>query len=169
MNKSLLTLLLTLYICIGPASLAQAEPEAEQVLVGWVEKVSVNDHDFALHAKIDSGADNTSINTVNPEYYEKDGQRWVKFKVTNDEGKTLVIDKPIVRTTKIKTKDGGRQKRDVIELDLCLGKIKKTVRVSLVDRSHFKYQLLVGRSYLRPEFLIDSGRRYLVEPDCGKN
>ena len=138
---------------------------AEQRVVGWIEQVEVNG-DFLMHAKIDSGADNSSINLVNPEYYEKDETRWVRFSITNREGQTKTFDKPIVKTTSIKTKDGGRQKRDVIELSLCLGSIKKTVKVSLVDRSHFKYQLLIGRSYLVPDFLIDPSKQYLVKPHC---
>lgn len=138
---------------------------AEQLVVGWVEQVGVNGG-FLLHAKIDSGADNSSINLVNPEYYEKEGARWVRFSVTNREGETHKFDKPIVKTTSVKTKDGGRQKRDVIELSLCLGTIQKTVKVNLVDRSHFKYQLLVGRSYLSPDFLIDPSNKYMVKPHC---
>ena len=138
---------------------------AEQLVVGWIEQVAVNGK-FLMHAKIDSGADNSSINLVNPEYYEKVGTRWVRFSVTNREGETHQFDKPIVKTTSVKTKDGGRQKRDVIELSLCLGSIQKLVRVNLVDRSHFKYQLLVGRSYLSPDFLIDPSSKYMVKPHC---
>ena len=142
---------------------------AEQQVVGWIEQVAVNGG-FLMHAKIDSGADNSSINLVNPEYYEKEDTRWVRFSVTNREGETHQFDKPIVKTTSVKTKDGGRQKRDVIELSLCLGAIQKLVRVNLVDRSHFKYQLLVGRSYLSPDFLIDPSQKYMVKPHCdGKN
>ena len=63
-------------------------------------------------------------------------------------------------------KNGDKQERDVIELDLCLGNIKKTVNVSLVDRSHFKYQLLVGRSFLRSEFLVDPDKQNLLTPSC---
>lgn len=157
---------LVLILCITAFSCSLP---AEPLTVGWIEQVAVNG-DFLIHAKIDSGADNSSINLVNPEYYEKDDERWVRFKITNREGQTKTFDNRIVKTTSIKTKDGGRQKRDVIELSLCLGNIQKTVKVSLVDRSHFKYQLLVGRSYLSPDFLIDPSHKYLVKSRCdGEN
>ena len=149
-------------------SIFTSSAHAEQQVVGWIEQVAVNGG-FLMHAKIDSGADNSSINLVNPEYYEKEGTRWVRFSVTNREGETHQFDKPIVKTTSVKTKDGGRQKRDVIELSLCLGTIQKLVRVNLVDRSHFKYQLLVGRSYLSPDFLIDPSNKYMVKPHCDGN
>ena len=147
-------------LCVFPNTLL-----AEQQVVGWIEQVAV-DGDFLMHAKIDSGADNSSIHLVNPQYHEADGVRWVRFSVTNRKGQTHQFDKPIVKTTSVKTKDGGRQKRDVIELSLCLGSIQKTARVNLVDRSHFKYQLLVGRSFLSPDFLIDPGNKYLEKPRC---
>lgn len=160
MQKKFRSLLLMLSLGAFSCSLP-----AEQYTVGWIEQVAVNG-DFLMHAKIDSGADNSSINLVNPQYYEKDDVRWVRFNITNREGQTKTFDKQIVKTTSIKTKDGGRQKRDVIELSLCLGTTQKTVKVNLVDRSHFKYQLLVGRSFLSPDFLIDPSHKYMVKPHC---
>lgn len=139
---------------------------ADKHPVGWVEQAAITENHFLLHAKIDSGADNSSINTVNPVYFEQSGQRWVKFSITNREGQSIELSQPIVKTTRIKTKSGGYQQRDVIELPICLGRIKKSVPVNLVDRSHFRYQLLIGRSFLRPDFLIDSDSKYLSPPKC---
>jgi hypothetical protein len=37
----------------------------------------------------------------------------------------------------------------VVDLELCLGDVKRTVEVNLVDRSNFNYPLLVGAKALR--------------------
>ncbi len=140
---------------------------ANKAIVGWVEMAKLNHHDFPIQAKVDSGADNTSLN-ANHVHFEKDGKKWVRFDVTNHEGKTIKIEKPVIKTARIKKKTGGHQMRDVIRIEICLGHIKKEVNVNLVDRSHFKYQLLIGRSFLRPDFLIDSNAKYTVQPDCTK-
>ena len=96
----------------------------------------------------------------------KNGKEWVKFLIQNDQGRELLIDEPIVRSTEVKTKSGGKQARMVIELDMCLGPIKKRVPVNLIDRSHFKFQLLIGRSFLEPDLLVDSSKTYAVTPRC---
>ena len=60
-------------------------------------------------------------------------------------------------------KNGGFQQRLVIELEISLGEIKKLTKVNLVDRSHFNYQLLIGRSFLKPHFLVDSSKTYTIK------
>jgi hypothetical protein len=140
--------------------------QAEQISIGWAEEVIIGNSGFQIEAKIDTGADNSSINAVDPEHYTKKGREWVKFSVHNDHGREIVIDSPVVRRTEVKTKSGGMQPRVVIEIDVCLASVRKRVPVNLIDRSHFKYQVLIGRSFLSPDFLVDSGRQYTVEPKC---
>jgi len=140
--------------------------QAEQVTVGWIEEVALGEQAFRIKAKIDTGADNTSVNSVNPQVYTRDGQEWIKFTLTNKDGTKTTIDQPIIKYTSIKTKSGGRQKRPVIELDICLANVKKRVNVNLVDRSHFKYQVLIGRSFLRPDILVDSAGKLTIPPNC---
>ena len=62
---------------------------------------------------------------------------------------------------------GNSQMRPVILLRICLGGVRKEAEVNLVDRSRFKYPLLIGRSFLAGDFLIDSDQTYLLKPLCG--
>lgn len=166
MNIKQLSLISGLFLMLGPCIAASESPEANQTVVGWLENVNLGKKTFVIRAKIDSGADNSSVNAVNSVVYEKDGKEWVRFDIQNAAGQKLTIDRPVVRNARIKKKDGGYQKRKVIELDICLAGIKKTTQVNLVDRSHFKYQVLIGRSFLKPEFLISSDRTYSKKPVC---
>lgn len=140
----------------------------DTLVVGWQESVRLMDEDIDIEAKIDTGADNSSINAVAPRIYEKSGRKWISFNLQNRQGKSVVIDRPVLKSTRVKMKNGDRQRRYVIELTLCLGKISKTVPVNLVDRSHFKYQLLVGRSFLRHGILVDSDNTQIARPQCQK-
>ncbi len=139
---------------------------AKQVTVGWIETVTLGQQEFSIRAKIDTGADNSSMNAEKFLLYSKEGRQWVKFSIENKDGHRSMIDKPIVKMAKIKKKDGGSQKRMVIELDICLSGIKKKAKVNLVNRSHFKYQMLIGRSFLNPEFLVDSSKTYMIRQQC---
>jgi len=135
----------------------------EQITVGWIENASIDNSDFTLKCKIDSGADNSSIHAKEVTQYTNNGKQWVKFALENSQGNKTIINKPVLKTTRVKMKNGAIQKRLVIELNIALGAIKKLTKVSLVDRSHFKYQLLIGRSFLKPDFLVDSSKTYTIK------
>jgi hypothetical protein len=145
-------------------SLLLSPSYAQQLNTGWIEQVNIGKHNLLITAKIDSGADNSSIHAFQPERYEKNGQPWVRFELRSETGQTTVIDEPIIKTTRIKMKNKDIQERLVIELDVCMGNIKKRVPVSLADRSNFSYPLLIGRSFLKSDFLIDSGKKFITRP-----
>jgi len=139
---------------------------AEQETVGWLEHATITQAAFAIEAKIDTGADNSSINARDAEVYTRGGKPWVRFFVQNKLGHSVLIDQPIVKTTRIKMKDGNLQQRSVIELDICLGSLQKRTQVNLIDRSHFKHQLLIGRSFLSPDYLVDTSQTHRVNSQC---
>jgi hypothetical protein len=139
---------------------------SELVTAGWIEKAKLYPQDITLHAKLDTGAKTTSINTVDAEYFERDGKNRVRFSITNRDNESAVIEAPVVRQATIKRHFGKEQTRPVIELDLCIGKVRKKAEVNLVDRSGLNYQLLVGRNFLKGSFAIDSGSTYTLPLDC---
>lgn len=151
---------IVLLICV------QGKAFAEKNTIGWLEKVRLDDLPTLIDAKIDSGADNSSINSVNETTFQQNGQTWVRFEIHDRRGHILKLEKQVVATTRIKMKDGNRQLRNVIEIRICVGHVVKKVRANLVDRRHFKYPVLIGRSYLKGDFLIDSADTFTIEPQC---
>ena len=133
--------------------------------VGWVEKAWVGADNIEIRAKIDSGARNSSLH-CDCVKFKKQGAEWVKFTLRNSQGKVTEITKPIVRRATIKRHDGKKQVRDVIMLSVCLGSVRKRVEVNLVNREGLNYQMLIGRSFLADQFLIDTGNKYLNSPHC---
>jgi hypothetical protein len=143
---------------------ASAAPAKE--VVGWIEMTTVYPGAITFEAKLDTGADNTSLNASDIERFEREGDEWVRFRVENEAGESSVLERPIVRIARIKRHYGGQQERPVISLGICIDRIYKEVPVNLVDRTGFKYRLLIGRSYLAGDFLIDSGARHMAQPAC---
>ncbi len=133
---------------------------------GWIEKAALLPQNITLHAKLDTGAETSSINAPDPDYFERDGKRWVRFRVTNKDIESVIIEEPIVRQSNIKRHFGEKQTRPVIRLQICVGHILKKVEVNLVDRSGLNYQLLVGRNFLEDAYLVNSGSTYTLSPDC---
>lgn len=138
---------------------------AEQV-AGWVEWARLDNYDINFKAKLDTGAKTSSINAENLRLYDKDGQRYARFSVTNREGQSVTIDKPVIRTAVIKRHFNKKQERPVIKLKICIGDISKETEVNLVNRGGLNYQLLIGRSYLAGDLLIDSENIFLFSRNC---
>jgi len=136
--------------------------------VGWLEDVVLSDGNFKLVAKMDTGADHSAVNASNIQVFEQNNQSWVRFDLHNRWGQSIRLEKPVVRLARVKMKNGGVQERMVVEMGLCLNSIVKNAHVSLVDRSHFKYQMLVGRSFLQSDFVVDAGAKFIQEKTCSK-
>lgn len=139
---------------------------SELTRAGWVEKAVVYPQKVVVHAKLDTGAKTSSINAQDPEFITRDGENWARISITNRNIETVIIEAPVVRHAKIKRHFGESQERPVIRLDLCIGNVRKTEEVNLVDRTGMNYQLLIGRNFLKGSLLIDSGSTYRLSPDC---
>ena len=138
------------------------------VTAGWIEKAVIFPAQITLLAKLDTGAATTSINAIQPEFFERNGSEWVRFDITNKESTTAVIEAPVIRTATIKRHFGNKQTRPVIKIDICIGNVRKIEEVNLVNRSNLNYQLLVGRNFLKNNLLIDSAKTYRLSPDCSE-
>lgn len=138
----------------------------DKTTVGYVEKVKIFPGKLVFHAKLDTGARNSSINAENIEEYTNDGEDWVRFDVVNRNKRRITLEMPLVREARIKRHFGKKQHRPVVKLGICLGSTFKEVDVSLVNREGFLYELLIGRSYLKHDFLIDPSESYTKSPSC---
>ncbi len=139
---------------------------SELLRAGWVEKAVLYPKGIVLHAKLDTGAKTSSLHASDPEFITRDGKEWARISVTNRKIETVIIEAPVVRNVKIKRHFGDSQARQVVLLDLCIGNVRKTEEVNLVDRTGLNYQLLIGRNFLEGSFLVDSGATYMLSPDC---
>lgn len=134
--------------------------------VGWIEKTRVYPGELLFTAKMDTGARTSSINTQNIVEFERDGQAWVRFEIINNKQVSTNLELPLVREATIKRHFGKKQSRYVVMLGICLGNVYKETEVTLVDRKGFLYALLIGRSFLKNDFLIDTAQQFTVKPVC---
>ena len=154
-----------IHLIVSPDALSS---DKDKQIVGWIENVTIVPDNLKIKAKLDTGARNSSLNAFNPTEFKRGGEAFVRFDLTNWKGRTETIEAKVIRTAKIKQHDSGPELRPVIRLGICLEKIYKEVEVNLVNRSNFNYQLLIGRSYLKGDFLIDPSKTFTVKTDCTK-
>ena len=135
-------------------------------VIGWVERVSLQPYDFVLDAKIDTGADNSSIDAAEWHQFQRDGKEMIRFLVRNNDERTLEIEAPFLKFAKIKRKRAESVKRPVVNLEICVANKLYQVPVNLADRGNYKYRMLVGRSALKDKFLVDSSKKLSIPPVC---
>ena len=79
-----------------------------------------------------------------------------------DRENTVTVEAPIVRHTRVKSSHGHTTERYVIRCDLQVGKERKTIEATLVSRRTMICRMLLGRTALGPELLVDSSRRFVL-------
>jgi hypothetical protein len=139
-------------------------------IIGWIETVQIQPENLFLSAKIDTGADHSSLNVTDPMKFTKGEKKWIRFTIPLEDDESVTLERPIKRFTRIKRKQGASLKRAVILLDLCVGTIfRKNVPVNLADRTGFKYSMLIGRSFLKDSAIVDSALTFTQQPSCSKD
>lgn len=140
----------------------------EKDIFGWTEHVLVGRSQLAMEAKLDTGADTSSIDASNIRRYRNENKKlWVEFRLTDDDsGRTIRYKKRLVRYAYIKKHNGPSQKRPVVRMAVCLGDHAMDIEVSLVDRSGFAFPVLLGRNALEGLALVDSELEFTADPTC---
>ncbi|MDZ3994951.1 ATP-dependent zinc protease [Pseudomonas sp. Teo4] len=149
---------------------------AEPTLYGRYENIALPEIGETLKAKMDTGAYTASLSAKDIELFTRDGEEWVRFRLATKDSDGKVYEHKLARISKIKNRADEEEegdapelsKRPVVDLELCLGDVKRTVEVNLVDRSSFNYPLLVGAKALR-EFkaAVNPAKRFTAgKPDC---
>lgn len=140
----------------------------EKQIIGWIEPVNIlhKGKELRFAAKIDTGADFSSVDVESLELVTRNDKNWVRFDLEDDDGKIITLEEPLYKITQVKRKGTGSQPRFVVLLDMCLGGIREKTRFSLVDRHNFKYRMLIGRHVLSGRFLVDSESKNITPTIC---
>jgi len=130
---------------------------AEKITIGEVEDIVLLKWGVKYSARIDTGATSSSLDAR-------------KIKIKNDivnfvlrGGKPLKV--PLLEYRRVRT-SVGKERRPVVLLDICLGSLHLLTQVTLTNRSHLKYALLIGRRVLKGNFVVDVSRRQTTRPSC---
>lgn len=154
--------------CLLPATLAWPSLSAavQPVVVGWIEPVKLGSEGLLLPAKLDTGADTSSLHVADIQWIRREDGDWVAFKVSGKDNRTVRLERKVQRVARVKKASGGVQERPTVLLGVCLGDTYRVTEVNLTDRTGMKMPFLVGRSFLAEGFVVDSSRTDTVAPAC---
>jgi len=124
-------------------------------IIGEIEPIHIENMENPLFARIDSGADTSSIDAKNIKYFERDGKSWVKFEIVNRKtGERKLFKKRIKRKVRIK-KNQKYDRRKVVLMNVKFGNLSLEREFTLTNRSQFEYQVLIGRNIISGIAIID--------------
>lgn len=155
----------------SPAPVVITTPPAVQatpthnIVLGEVEKVTIDAIKQSFDARVDTGAATSSLNAVDIEEFERNGKNWIRFHLSDGE-KALDdsnwIEAPILRFVKIRQSTNAEvERRAVIELWVKLGKIHEKAQFTLADRSQMSHPVLLGREFIRDIAVVDVSKKYI--------
>lgn len=145
-----------------------ADPPDIKQIYSWKENVLVYPSGLEFKAKLDSGAKTSSLNAIEIEEFDRNGDEWVRFTIQNLDGDKKELERELSRVVRIKQHSGDSQRRPVVKMGICLGQLYKEVEVNLVDRSNYTTGMLIGRTFMADDVLIDPATTYSHRPDCDR-
>ncbi|MCX4187397.1 ATP-dependent zinc protease [Methylophaga sp. OBS4] len=145
---------------------------AEQAY-GWIEKIKVQPWGVEAKAKLDTGALTSSMHAEDIERFERDGEDWVRFTVDlgdNEVGERVKqrIERPLLRDFSVRGA-GGRDKRSVVLMQVCIGNTVFEEQFSLRNRDNMLYPILLGRRTIQHLGPVDVTRTHLIKSECGSD
>lgn len=136
---------------------------ASKVVVGRVEWVTVKSNGMKVKARVDTGAQTSSMHAENIVEKEIDGKKYVQFESTDDvENKKHVFLKEIVKSQRVRSSNGSVSRRFVVKMTILLGTQEHTINVNLNDREDLQYNFLIGRNLLMGKYAVDVSQTRLL-------
>lgn len=133
------------------------------VPVGWREYIALPDWGIdRVRVKVDTGARTSAIHVAEYEELEDGTARFEVVISERPKMRTVFVEAPLVREAVVKPSSGKRQRRPVVKTTMRLGGVEKEIEITLVCRKGMLCRMLLGRTALKRDFVVDVSSTYLA-------
>lgn len=138
-----------------------AESHGAKRTIGATAEIVEKAWGVTLPARVDTGAHTCSIDAEQVEVRDaaedekQNVGKQIRFLMRGGDEGSDWIETKITGYATIMTADGREATRYEVRLTLMWHDFEKEVKVTLNDRSKLPYPLLLGRNYLRDDFVVD--------------
>ncbi|WP_256207769.1 RimK/LysX family protein [Nitrosomonas sp. Nm166] len=142
---------------------AEPPPSIEsRTILGGLEYVYLDPPGMEFSARIDTGAQTSSLNALDIVEFERDGKPFVRFHMLHPQtGERLELTRRLRRHVRVKERgDKESQRRPVVRMRVILANIDEQINFTLVDRGRLKHQVLIGRNLLRDLAIVDVSKKF---------
>lgn len=124
-------------------------------VIGAIEPIYILPIKAPFYARVDTGAETSSIDVDNLTNFERDGEKWVSFDITSKaSGQTEHFEKKVKKRVAVR-RINEYEHRKIVEMRVKFGGETFDAQFSLADRSDFDYQALIGRNILMGRAIVD--------------
>jgi hypothetical protein len=135
-----------------------------KIVLGWREWVSLPELGIdKIKAKVDTGARTSALHAFDVKVKETNGKRIVEFKMhplQKNSDYYVECRADIVDERDVTDSGGHQERRLVIQTPLKIGEMQFPIEMTLTDRDTMKFRMLLGRTALKPHFIVDPARSY---------
>jgi hypothetical protein len=136
------------------------------LLIGWKEYVDFPEWGVErVKAKIDTGA-RTSAFDVSRYVLEDRGQQTIaRMELSLSRrrpAQRVTIELPVVRLVVVKSSNGDREERPLIEAAIQIGPVRQRILLTVTNRSSQLFPVLLGRQALARSFIVDVSQKYVL-------
>jgi hypothetical protein len=136
-------------------------------LIGFAERVDLPEWGIQrIRAKVDTGARTSALHV---DGIERLPGGKVRFEVVTNRktGRTQSVTTHLVRVGQVRSSSGASEMRYFVSTRLRIGDVLKQIEISLARRHAMQFRMLLGRTALGHDFIIDPGRRYVTDGHAG--
>ncbi len=136
--------------------------------LGWREWVALPGLGITkLKAKVDTGARTSALHAFSVETFQKDdGAEWVRFGIHPEQDNIDIeqfCEAPVLERRLVRDSGGHQTERIVIVVDVVIGNQTINAEVTLTSRDDMLFRMLLGRTAMVGNFVVDPQRSYVAD------
>ncbi|MCB0793139.1 MAG: ATP-dependent zinc protease [Flavobacteriales bacterium] len=134
------------------------------IIIGRTEHIALHELGFErVAAKIDTGAYRSALHYQRVHEAVVEGQRRLVVVFQMGRKRRAMQFKQYERV-QVKSSNGEVSERYLVRTRVTLNGHSVRTQFTLFDRSDMKFQVLLGRKFLRHRFLVDVSRTFVLDP-----
>ncbi|MBS0271703.1 MAG: ATP-dependent zinc protease [Proteobacteria bacterium] len=137
-----------------------------KLIAGWREWAELPELGVEqIKVKIDTGAKTSALHAFDVLPFTYMGRECVQFEVhpiQDNDSITHTCISPIMDYRWITSSTGHRQRRFIIHTILKMGNFSSVVEISLANRDEMGFRMLVGRSALKKDVLVNPSHSFIL-------
>lgn len=142
----------------------------QKILVGARETIDLPKLGlFGIATRIDTGAQTSSLHVDHIYENKETGMLDFEFHTdSHDVSKTTKCSAKILARKRVKSSNGGKERRYIINTLAVMGDLQWTIKLTLTDRSSMTHLMLLGRQAMKGVMQVDPEFSYLASPEKSK-
>jgi hypothetical protein len=136
------------------------------IAIGWKEYIDLPEWDLhRIKAKVDTGARTSALDVTSYDLNESGGVLTARLRLALDRKKPevlAVVETPVLKMVVVTSSTGNREQRPVVETVVRLGSVEKRIRLTITNRAGMLFRMILGRTALEDDFLVDVGKKYVL-------